>query len=137
MLSKPRIPVSDRDICTVVAAFYARVRTDPVLAPIFAAHVGDWAMHERRITEFWRNAIFGTGGYDGNPMQVHKAAQNVQTEHFSHWLALFDAVLTDVLPPETAMAWSALAARIGRGLAFGLQASFQGAQAGVPRLLAV
>ena len=119
----PRIPVTVEQIQTVVARFYARVRTDPTLGPIFAAHVTDWEPHEAKIELFWRNALLLERCYNGNPMQVHAAAGNVKSDHFAMWLSLFDTVLEQELPPHLAQAWSALAHRIGRGLSYGLPAS--------------
>ncbi len=114
------IAISAAEIDRVVAEFYARVRLDPTLAPIFAVHVTDWDAHTDRISRFWRNAILSERDYDGNPMQKHRAAGNVHAEHFEHWLKLFDRTLTDTLPPEVARAWSELAHRIGRSLRMGL-----------------
>lgn len=74
-------------------------------------------------------------GYDGNPMAVHKAAGNVRPGMFVPWLALFDRTLHQHLPPETAVVWSDLAHRIGRGLAYGLMGlNEDGSQAGPPKL---
>ncbi|WP_106354198.1 group III truncated hemoglobin [Yoonia maritima] len=116
----PRIPVSPAQIDRVVTQFYARVRADPILGPVFAAHVSDWRPHEEKIGRFWRNALLLQRCYDGNPMQVHRAAGDVKPAHFTVWLALFDAVLEQELPTPLAQAWSALAHRIGRGLRYGL-----------------
>lgn len=121
MTLPPRFPISDSQIEGVVTEFYARVRTHPVLGPVFGAHVTDWPAHEAKIAAFWRNAILFERSYDGNPMAVHKAAGDVRPGMFIPWLKLFDEVLTRRLPPETAAAWSALAHRIGRGLSLGLQ----------------
>ena len=128
-----RFAITAEEIDAVVAAFYAAVRRHPMLAPVFAAHVEDWPAHEAKIARFWRNAILLEGGYDGNPMAVHKAAGNVHPGMFDGWLALFDATLTHELPPETAAQWSALAHRIGRGLRYGLVDSAKTAS-GVPLL---
>ncbi|WP_431300765.1 group III truncated hemoglobin [Tabrizicola sp. BL-A-41-H6] len=125
----PRFEVTDAEIASVVAAFYASVRQHPVLGPVFAAHVHDWPAHEAKITRFWRNAILHERSYDGNPLAVHRAAGDVKTAMFTDWLALFDQTLARDLPPGTAAAWSALAHRIGRGLIFGL-----GNQDGPPTL---
>lgn len=124
-----RFPISPAEIEKVVAAFYADVRRHPVLGPVFAAHVTDWPAHEAKIARFWRNAILLEGGYDGNPMAVHKAAGNVRAGMFIPWLNLFDQTLQRHLPPETAASWSALAHRIGRGLSLGLQE-----YGGIPKL---
>lgn len=128
-----RFPITPAEIDGVVAAFYAAVRNHSTLAPIFASHVSDWPAHEVKIARFWRNAILLEGGYDGNPMAVHKAAGNVHPGMFDPWLTLFDATLQRELPPETAKAWSALAHRIGRGLRYGLVDSAK-TTSGVPIL---
>ncbi|SFR35841.1 hemoglobin [Yoonia tamlensis] len=116
----PRFPVSADEIAQVVAAFYAVVRADPVLGPVFAKHVADWPAHEEKIARFWRNAILFERSYDGNPMAAHMQAGNVAPAHFDIWLGHFDRVLAQKLSPVTAQSWSALAHRIGRGLSYGL-----------------
>lgn len=116
---QPRFPITDAQIDTVIAEFYAVIRNHPGLGPVFARHVTDWPAHEARITRFWRNAILHEGGYSGNPMQVHRAAEDIREPMFDVWLGLFDSVLRRNLPPETAAQWSALAHRIGRALRIG------------------
>lgn len=129
----PRIAVTPEDIERVVARFYARTRVHPVLRPVFAAHVTDWPTHEAKIVRFWRGAILAEPGYDGSPMHAHRRAGNVTPEHFAVWLALFDTVLHEVLAPEPAAQWSALAHRLGRGLRLGVEE--MGRRAGdVPKL---
>lgn len=120
MTLPPRIPVTEAQIDRVVSQFYAGVRADPALGPVFAAHITDWPTHEEKIGRFWRNALLLQRCYDGNPMRVHMAAGNVKTDHFPVWLALFDTVLNAELPQPLAQSWSALAHRIGRGLSYGL-----------------
>jgi hemoglobin len=53
-------------------------------------------------------------------MLAHRRAGNVTAAHFPVWLALFDTVLREELPPGPAAQWSALAHRIGRGLRQGV-----------------
>lgn len=48
----PRIDIDRTEILRLVRAFYARVRQDETLGPIFAAHVEDWPAHEEKITRF-------------------------------------------------------------------------------------
>ena len=115
-----RFAVTDAQIAAVIDDFYGAVQVHPGLGPVFAAHVRDWDAHKVKITAFWRGAILFERGYDGNPMQVHRAAGDVRPGMFVPWLALFDAVLQRNLPEEVAAPWSALAHRIGRGLAYGL-----------------
>ena len=117
----PRFPVTEAEIELVVARFYARVRAHPDLAPIFAAHVHDWAHHEAKIARFWKGSILHHQGYEGSPMMAHRRAGDVEGGHFPLWLATFDAVLHETLAPEAATAWSALAHRIGKGLRMGVE----------------
>ena len=115
MTSPPRFPITRAQIAQVVAVFYERVRGHNVLGPIFATHVTDWVPHEEKITRFWANAILHERDYDGNPMQKHMQAGNVEPAHFRTWLAIFDDVLHKELPEDVAEPWSVLAHRIGRG----------------------
>ncbi len=119
----PRFPVTAAQIDRVVARFYAAVRRDPQIGPVFAAHVADWPSHETKIARFWRNAILFERSYDGNPMQVHRGVAELRTGHFAHWLEIFDRVLAEELPVATAQSWSALAHRIGRGLSYGIESA--------------
>ncbi|MEX0327175.1 MAG: group III truncated hemoglobin [Ruegeria sp.] len=121
----PRFPATPEQIKAQVSAFYARVRTDDVLGPVFANHVDDWPAHEKKIAAFWRNAILFERSYDGNPQRVHIERMDVKPEFFAHWLDLFDEVATDTLPPETAIPWVALARRIGAGMKAGVQSARQ------------
>ena len=133
MTIPPRIPVTRTQIEQVVARFYETVRDDPTLGPIFARHVSDWAPHEAKIVRFWSNALLHERSYDGNPMRVHLHAGDVIPAHFDIWLNAFDTVLEDILPPDLAKSWSALAHRIGRGLRFGLE-TYQADATAVPHL---
>ena len=120
----PRFPITADEIDVVVTAFYARVREDETLAPVFFQSLPPepsvWVAHEEKIAAFWRNAILFERSYNGNPQKVHAERDAVEAEHFAVWLALFDEVLKEKLRPEQAAAWSDLAHRIGRGLKMGV-----------------
>ncbi len=117
----PRFPITASQIDLVMSRFYAKVRQDPVLGPIFNGHIDNWPQHEAKIAGFWRNAIMFERSYDGNPMQAHMMAGDVRADHFDGWLTLFDEVLETTLPANSAAAWSSLVHRIGRGLRMGVQ----------------
>ena len=104
----------DATLACAVSFYYVAGRL------IFATHVDDWASHEEKVGRFWRNALLFQRDYNGNPMQVHKAAGNVESHQFAIWLSLFDIVLKNEFPPALANAWSKLAHRIGCGLSIGL-----------------
>jgi hemoglobin len=116
-----RFDITADEIERVTEAFYAKVRSHETLGPVFALHVKAWPIHEAKVTRFWRNAILLERSYNGNPMQIHKAAGNVHANHFPIWLALFDETLAQNLEPNIAQACSTLAHRIGRGLSMGLE----------------
>ncbi|MTI01353.1 group III truncated hemoglobin [Roseibium sp. RKSG952] len=129
----PRFPATPEQIASQVEAFYARVRQDESLGPVFGNHVRNWPEHEEKIAAFWRNAILFERCYDGNPQRVHIERSDVSPELFERWLDLFETVATQTLPPETAIPWVALARRIGVGMKAGVTAARQ--PAGAPPIL--
>ena len=129
----PKFDVTRDEITRVVAAFYDMVRQHPGLGPVFAVHVHDWPEHEAKIVDFWANAILYEKSYDGNPVQIHRAAGNVRPGMFDAWLALFDMTLKRELTETQAAAWSQLAHRIGRSLRAGVVDQIKG-PGGIPML---
>src|SRR5882757_189469 len=64
--------ISEHGIRQLVATFYAKVRVDPELAPIFLRAIpGDWQPHLNRIYAFWSSVMLTTGRYKGNPVVKH------------------------------------------------------------------
>lgn len=56
----------------LVNAFYARVRRDPRLGPIFEQNLSaDWPTHLGRMCRFWSSVILKTGRYKGRPVPAH------------------------------------------------------------------
>ncbi|MEM7190592.1 MAG: group III truncated hemoglobin [Pseudomonadota bacterium] len=117
--------ITRSDISTVVAAFYAEVRKDALLGPIFHRHIGqtdaDWAPHIRKIEAFWANIMLKARDYQGNPMQVHLGVPEIGPGHFVRWLDVFEATVSEVLPAGKAQAFDTIARRIGRSLQMGLE----------------
>lgn len=83
--------IDDSFIARMVDAFYAKVREDPVLGPIFAAHVVDWTPHFTQMNRFWRSVLFSSGEFAGNPVAKHAVIPDLNRAEFACWLALFDA----------------------------------------------
>ncbi len=127
--------VTRADIETLLPHFYASVRQNERLGPIFHKHVGeddaDWAPHLAKIGDFWANVMLKERAYQGNPMQVHLCIPEIRAEDFDIWLGLFDQAAQDVLSQEKANVFSILAHRIGRSLAMGIE---QARSDGPPRL---
>lgn len=79
-----------------VEAFYARIRSDELLGPIFAERIEDWPVHLARMKAFWRSVLHNSGEFSGNPMVKHIAIPGLDASHFAHWLDLFYATLRDL-----------------------------------------
>lgn len=112
------------DIDRLLPRFYAAIRRDDRLGPIFHRHVGesdaDWARHLTKIGDFWANVMLIDRSYQGNPMQVHLGLTDIQPTDFDIWLDLFDRAAHATLSEEKATVFSLLAHRIGRSLAMGI-----------------
>lgn len=97
----------------VVRAFYARVRRDPLLAPVFEAAIADWEPHLRRIAAFWSSVALMTGRYHGRPVGKHLPLP-IGTAHFDRWLALWEETAAALCPPAGAAHLAEAARRIAR-----------------------
>ena len=93
--------ITEPEISTLVDTFYAKVRLDPDIGPIFNAIVGDWPHHLATLKDFWSTVLLTTGRYKGDPMMTHLQLP-LDPDHFSRWLALFAETANEVLPPEHA-----------------------------------
>ncbi len=102
----------------LVDRFYARVRADPLIGPIFLRSVGeypgDWDEHLQTLYDFWSSILLGSGRYKGNPMLVHRRLPELGPELFDRWIALFDATAAELFPPDLAETVQAAAHRIRR-----------------------
>lgn len=112
------------DIRMVIDLFYARVRKDPHIGPIFNHHIGTdddiWVKHIDLIEDFWSNVMRHERRYFGNPMQVHLGIPELELSHFETWLDLFERTAQEVLPPQKAELFDMLARRIGQSLWMGV-----------------
>jgi hemoglobin len=101
----------------LIATFYARVRQDPDLGPVFNDAVADWDHHLALLVEFWSSVMLGTRTFSGNPMQAHlKHVDRISSDKFGRWLAIWGETTDALLSPEVAAAMQAKAARIGQSL---------------------
>lgn len=114
----------------LVHRFYAKVRADEVLGPIFAARIEDWGPHLERMTAFWSSVALMTGRYHGSPVSAH-AGLPVGWAHFERWLGLFGETAREVCPPEGAALLVERAGRIGQSLWMAIEDATPG---GVPSL---
>ena len=108
--------ITEALIETLVRTFYARVRSDTEIGPIFAAAIEDWEPHLRKMMDFWSSVTLMTGRFHGQPIQKHMAIPGIAPHHFSRWLALFADTAQAVTPPEIAAIFIDRAERIAHSL---------------------
>lgn len=85
-----------------VDRFYAHIRTDEVLGPIFAERIADWDEHLSKMKRFWRSILHNSGEFSGNPMVKHIAIPGLDESHFARWLRLFYTTLREEEPDPAA-----------------------------------
>lgn len=107
-------------IRTLVDRFYAQVRRDPSLGPIFqTALSGRWEGHLDQMVAFWSSVVLRTGSYRGKPHVAH-ARLPLGDVHFSRWLEIFETTAREVCPPPIAALFIDRAQRIAESLQIGL-----------------
>ncbi len=117
-----RTTLDESSLAPFLTAFYARVRGDPFIGPVFAAAIpeADWPQHMATVEAFWSSVLFKTGRYKGNPFGRHQALGVLRPEHFTRWLDLFRETAAARFAPDEADALQERAERIGASLQAGL-----------------
>lgn len=124
-----RTGLTEEVLAHLVHRFYARVRQDAVLGPIFAARITDWPPHLERMCAFWSSVVLMSGRYHGAPVPAHRGLP-VDGGHFARWLTLFGTTAREVCSPAGAALVEEKAGRIAQSLQFAIAA----AAGGVPAL---
>ncbi len=81
-------PITEAEIANLVDRFYAKVREDPEIGPIFNDKVQNWDAHLALLKDFWSTVMLTTGRYKGNPLLAHFRLP-IEPAHFARWLTLF------------------------------------------------
>lgn len=118
----PYDTLTEESLHAFLIAFYAKVRRDPLIGPVFdhAIPEADWPRHLSVIQDFWSSVLLKTGRYKGNPFGKHQALGNLAPPHFARWLALFEETATKMFSAEGAMILTERAHRIADSLKSGL-----------------
>src|SRR3569833_727955 len=105
----------------VVRLFYARIRQDAELGPIFNEAIHDWPEHLEKLTDFWSSVMLTTGRYTGRPLPAHKKHQaRITPDMFARWLELWGETTREVMSPDAALVLQAKAHRIAESLQLAL-----------------
>lgn len=109
--------IDDEGLGHLVEAFYARVRADEELGPIFKDVIADWPEHLGKLTDFWSSVMLTTGRYKGQPVPAHmKHRSRITPELFERWLGLWVETTDAVMEPAAARALQDKARRIAQNL---------------------
>jgi hemoglobin len=76
--------IDEAMIDALVETFYARVRDDRLIGPIFADRITDWGPHLGQMKLFWSSVALSTGVYQGRPMPKHLPLP-IDARHFDRW----------------------------------------------------
>ncbi len=114
--------VSEDEIVRLVDAFYAKVRRDPILAPVFERAIASeaWPRHLAKMYDFWSAVMRTSGRYKGNPLAVHARIEGLEEAMFEPWLTLFRETAAELFPPEVAALFRIKSERIAESLKLGL-----------------
>jgi hemoglobin len=113
--------ISECGINLLVDRFYAKVRVDPVLGPVFERVVrGKWGPHLETMRNFWSSVMLTSGRYKGAPVPAHLRVKGIEPQMFDRWLRLFGETCDELFENEVAEVFRTKAARIAESLRLAL-----------------
>lgn len=108
-------------ISELVDRFYAKVRKDAALGPIFERAIGDdWDAHLAIMRDFWSSIMLTSGRYHRNAIAVHRTVEGITPAMFERWLALFAETCDELFDAALAQAFVVKAVRIAERLKLAL-----------------
>lgn len=117
----PQSAVTEEQLSTLVDRFYAKLREDVVLGPVFNAAIHDWPEHLEKLSAFWSSVMLTSGRYKGNPMAAHlKQRESIRPPMFGRWLELWGETARETLSEAGAASVIAKAERIAESLQLGM-----------------
>jgi hemoglobin len=113
--------MTEKQLAILVDRFYAKVRGDDMLGPVFNSAIADWPEHLEKLTAFWSSVMLTSGRYKGNPMMAHlKHVAAIRPAMFERWLELWHETAAETLDEHGAAAVAAKAERIAESLQLGM-----------------
>lgn len=127
-----QVGIDEAMVHRMVHGFYARIRADAVLGPIFNDAIAEdrWPTHLANMVDFWSSVLLMTGRYSGRPMAAHLLLDAKRGEaqmprldqpHFDRWLELFRATAAEICPPDAAALFVNRAEKIAQSFVMGLR----------------
>ncbi|MDB4088712.1 group III truncated hemoglobin [Flavobacteriales bacterium] len=101
---------SRSEVFELVNTFYARIRKDDFLGPIFNKMLATeeiWVEHLEKLTDFWETNLFAVMKFKGNPMAAHQKVDkafnhSITQDHFYEWLKLWNSTVDSLFEGEKA-----------------------------------
>lgn len=97
------------DVSILVNSFYAKIRKDELLGPIFNDNIAEeeWPAHLSKLTDFWETNLFGIQKFYGNPAEAHARVDEnlnytIEQLHFGKWLQLWFETVNELYEGELA-----------------------------------
>ena len=113
--------VSEEQLRQLVHRFYAKVRDDEALGPVFNAAIHDWPEHLEKLSAFWSSVMLKSGRYNGSPMAAHlRHKGTIEASMFERWLGLWGETAREMFDADGADAVIAKANRIAESLQLAL-----------------
>lgn len=119
------------DVTLLIHTFYAKIRKDEFLGPIFNAAIPEdnWPSHLEKLIDFWETNLFGVPKFKGNPMIAHRDLDKVnnytiEMEHFGHWIQIWYATIDSLFTGQIADKAKKASRKMATGLFMGMKASF-------------
>jgi hemoglobin len=110
-------PLNLDSITALVHGFYADVRADPLLGPVFTQAIGaHWDAHLARMVDFWSTVALGSKRYRGNVAARHLALEGITPAHFAAWVRLWAEHTDARFPPAIAQQLQQTAHGVARNL---------------------
>lgn len=110
------------DVNLLVNTFYAKIRKDELLGPIFNSHIPNekWPAHLEKLTDFWETNLFGIAKFKGNPSQKHvnvdkNLNHTIEQKHFGQWINLWFETIDELFEGELAQRAKAASRKMGTG----------------------
>jgi hemoglobin len=115
-------PITEEALGRLVERFYAKVRRDALLGPVFNGTIEDWPEHLDRLHCFWSSIMLTSGRYKGRPLPAHlKHGAAMTAERFDRWLSLWEETTGELFEPDLAARLQLKARRIAESLSLGIR----------------
>jgi hemoglobin len=116
--------IDEASLRHLIERFYARVRADDVIGPLFNDAVADWSDHLDKLQSFWSSVMLTSGRYKGRPLPAHvQHADRISNASFDRWLSLWRQTTAELFEPAAAATLQEKAERIAESLQLGIRFS--------------